>query len=444
MGMMSWRQILRRTFWLGLIFTLCLPATDLATLTILHTNDLHARLTPLENGAGGFARLAGLIRQQRANCTDCLLLNAGDLVQGSPVSTIFRGTPVYEIANLFGFDAQTLGNHDFDYGWQQTLKFVGMATYPTVLANVVDQNGAPLVKTPYVILPVNGMRVAVIGLLTDSMKDLSTPGLMGPWRTTSAYETARRTAAEVRKQADVVVLLGHLDAFEEAAILHTIPEIAVVIAGHVHHGMEAPLSEGNRVLVRLQAYGEELGRLEVVVNKQTKSLASWNWRRLPVDEKSPVAEDVSKEVSRWEAEVTKVVDQPIGKALREIPQAEVRKLIERAMCEATGADFAFMNAGGVRDRLPQGQLLARHVWNIMPFDNLVVTGRFKGRALPVVVTSGRTIDPDKEYTLAVSDFTAANMSAAGQLGVTGLVFDKDGPLLRDVIIDWVRRQRVLE
>jgi len=103
-----------------------------------------------------------------------------------------------------------------------------------------------------------------------------------------------------------------------------------------------------------------------------------------------------------------------------------------------------MNAGGVRDRLPEGQLLARHVWNIMPFDNLVVTGRFKGSALPAVVTSGRTIDPDKGYTLAVSDFTAANMSASGQLGTTGLVFGKDGPLLRDVIIDWVRKQKVLE
>ncbi|MFB3778389.1 MAG: bifunctional UDP-sugar hydrolase/5'-nucleotidase [Bryobacteraceae bacterium] len=438
------KRILRLVLCLAPAFALCLAAADLATLTILHTNDLHARLTPLENGKGGFARLAGLIRQQRAGCTDCLLLNAGDLVQGSPVSTIFRGTPVYEIANLFGYDAQTLGNHDFDYGWQQTLKFVGMANYPTVLANMFDAGGAPLVKAPYIILPVNGMRVAILGLLTDTMNELSTPALMGPWRTTSVYEAARRAAAQARKEADVVVLLGHLDAAEEAVILHTIPDIAIVIGGHVHHGMQTPLSEGDRVLVRLQPYGEELGRLEAVVDKQTKRLASWTWRRLPVDEKAPVAEDVRREVARWEAEVTKVVDQPIGKALREIPQTEVRALIERAMCEATGADFAFMNAGGVRDRFPQGQLLARHVWNIMPFDNLVVTGRFKGSALPAVVTAGKTIDPDKEYTLAVSDFTAANMGAPSQLGVTGLVFGREGPLLRDVILDWVKRQKVLE
>ena len=77
-------------------------------------------------------------------------------------------------------------------------------------------------------------------------------------------------------------------------------------------------------------------------------------------------------------------------------------------------------------------------------DNLVVTARVKGRALPPVVTQGAAIDPDKEYTLAVSDFTAANMSAPSQLGVSGLEFGKDGPLLRDVILDWVRRQKVLQ
>jgi 2',3'-cyclic-nucleotide 2'-phosphodiesterase (5'-nucleotidase family) len=114
------------------------------------------------------------------------------------------------------------------------------------------------------------------------------------------------------------------------------------------------------------------------------------------------------------------------------------------MREATGADFAFMNAGGVRDILPQGQLLARHVWNVMPFDNRVVTGRFKGRQLPPAVRGGAVVDPEREYTLAVSDFTATNPSAPGQLGTEALRFGTDGPLLRDVLLEWIRKQRVLE
>jgi 2',3'-cyclic-nucleotide 2'-phosphodiesterase (5'-nucleotidase family) len=364
-------------------------------------------------------------------------------VQGSPVSTIFRGLPVYEIVNLFGIDAGTLGNHEFDYGWQQTQKLIASATHPKVLANLVDQNDRLLTPAPYVILPVNGLRVAVLGLITEDMKTLSTPTLMGPWRTTPLYEAARRYAAEARQKADVVVLAGHLTPIEEAAVLHTVPGIAIVVTGHSHNGMQAALSEGNRVLVRVKANGEELGRLETVVDKETKNLASWNWKRILVDEKAPEAKDVTARVKHWEGEITKIVDQPIGIALRELAGPEVRRLIERAMIDATGADFAFMNAGGVRDKLPKGQLLARHVWTVMPFDNLVVTARIKGSALPPMVGGVKVIDPDREYILAVSDFTAANMSAPSQLGVSGVEFSRDGPLLRDVIIDYVRKQKVL-
>src|SRR5690242_7362101 len=87
---------------------------EVRTLTVLHINDLHARLMPLENGNGGFAYLATALKQERAGCKDCILLNAGDVVQGTPVSTIFHGLPVYEVANLLGIDVSTLGNHDFD------------------------------------------------------------------------------------------------------------------------------------------------------------------------------------------------------------------------------------------------------------------------------------------------------------------------------------------
>src|SRR5205814_1281222 len=142
---------------------------EIRTLTILHTNDLHARLMPLENQHGGFAYLASVIRRERANCTDCILLNAGDVAQGTPVSTIFHGLPVFEIANLLGFDAATLGNHDFDYGWMQARKFIDVAKYPIVSANIVGAKGELFTRKPYVILQVNGLRVAVIGAMTDDL-----------------------------------------------------------------------------------------------------------------------------------------------------------------------------------------------------------------------------------------------------------------------------------
>jgi len=136
---------------------------EIRPLTILHTNDLHARLLPLENGQGGFARLATALERERRASEVCLTLNAGDLVQGSPVSTIFRGVPVYEIANLFAFDAATLGNHEFDYGWQIIPKYLKTARYPVVVSNLVDGAGKRMTDKPYVILKTHGLRVAVIG-----------------------------------------------------------------------------------------------------------------------------------------------------------------------------------------------------------------------------------------------------------------------------------------
>src|SRR5256885_15173419 len=111
-------------------------AAEVRTLTILHLNDMHSRLMPLENKHGGFAYLASVIRRERTNCKDCVLLNAGDLAQGTPVSTIFHGLPIFEIANLLGIDAACLGNHDFDYGWPQTRKFMTTAKYPIVSSNI--------------------------------------------------------------------------------------------------------------------------------------------------------------------------------------------------------------------------------------------------------------------------------------------------------------------
>src|SRR5712692_9752348 len=138
------------------LFVALAPAQEpLRSLTILHTNDLHARLLPDAKKRGGFAHMVMAIRREREGCNSCLLLNAGDLVQGSPVSTLFRGRPVYELANLFGFDASTIGNHEFDYGWKKIAEFISVARFPIVSANVTDDKGRLLASSPYVIQTVN-------------------------------------------------------------------------------------------------------------------------------------------------------------------------------------------------------------------------------------------------------------------------------------------------
>jgi 2',3'-cyclic-nucleotide 2'-phosphodiesterase (5'-nucleotidase family) len=435
---------LRRALAFSVLLSLPLSA-EIRSLTILHTNDLHARLTPLENHAGGFAYLAAAIRHERANCTDCIVLNAGDLVQGTPVSTIFRGTPVYEIGNLLGFDAATLGNHEFDYGWAQAQQFLKIARYPIVTANVVNAAGKLFTSKPYVILTVNGLRVAILGMMTETLADVTTPKCMGEWHTISTLDAARRYAAELKDKSDLIVLLGHIAPQEEQKFLTSAPEIPVLVTGHAHSGMDQIAEKNGHIQVRVKGYGQELGRLELKVDTARKAPVEWHWKRIPIDS-TRIEPDaaVAAQVRHWEGEVTAIVDKPLAISKRPFNKREVKALIEQAMREETGADFAWMNMGGVRDTLPEGQLLVRHIWNIMPFDNTVLVGTFKGSEMPAVVVGDRKLDPNRTYTLAVSDFTAANQQTQENLRTTGLKFPKDAGVMRDMLIDWFRKKKVVE
>jgi 2',3'-cyclic-nucleotide 2'-phosphodiesterase (5'-nucleotidase family) len=418
---------------------------EVRTLTILHVNDLHARLTPLENGHGGFARMATAIRRERANCKDCILLHAGDVAQGSPVSTIFHGLPVFEVVNLFGFDAATLGNHDFDYGWLQARKFLSIAKYPIVSCNIEGpKDGERFTGKPYVILKVNGLRIGVLGAMTDELKTLTLPKQMGPVHTVPVVETVRQYAAELKPHCDLVVLAAHIGGREELAILREVPDVQVMVTGHLHNGLPQPLIQDGRILVRVRGYAEELGRLELRVDTARKAAVGYDWKKILVDASIDAAPDVAAQVKHWEDEVSKRVDRPLAVSSRAFTKQEVKRLIERAMRDETGADFAFMNQGGVRDIVPEGQLKERNIWDIMPFDNRLVFGKFKGSQLPAVVLGDRKVQPDRVYTLAVSDFTAANQGTNENLRVTGLEFSGDAGLLRDALIDWFRKKKVIE
>jgi 2',3'-cyclic-nucleotide 2'-phosphodiesterase (5'-nucleotidase family) len=431
---------------LALSLFLCAPASaEVRTLTILHINDLHARISPLDNHNGGFAYVAAAIRREREHCTDCILLNAGDLVQGSPVSTIFHGLPVFEIGNFLGFDVSTLGNHEFDYGWPQARKFLQTANYPIVSSNIVNAKGEAFAPKPYVILKVNGLRVAVLGAMTDSLGPLTTPKLLEDWHTLPVLATARKYAAELKSQSDLIVLLAHITGEEEQAFLADAPEIPIIVSGHIHRGIDKPAEKDGRMVVRVKGYGEELGRLELKVDTEKKAPVAYSWKILPIDSTKiqPVPE-VAAVVKHWEAEVTARVDRPLAVSRRAFTKAEVKKLIEQALRDQTGSDFAHMNLGGVRDVIPAGQLLERNIWDIMPFDNTVVVGSFKGRDLPPVVVGDRKIDPDRTYTLAVSDYTAANQDTRENLQTKGLKFPNDVGLVRDILIDWFRKKKTIE
>jgi len=429
-----------------LFFALPAVAQDVRPLTILHSNDLHAHLLPDDQGMGGFAYLATAVREQRAHSTASLYLNAGDLVQGTPVSTLYKGLPIYEIANRLGFDVSTLGNHEFDYGWQRIQDFVKAARFPVVSANVVNDAGALLTGKPYVIKTVGGIRVAVIGiLLGDLVGNLATPDKVGPWRVLPAVETVRKYAAGLRDKSDLIVVLGHLHDSEADEILQQVPEVSVAIVGHAHKEYAKLHDFDGRVGALVTSYGVELGRLDLQVDMNAHRLKSAEWKIIPVDSKKLAPDPrIAADIAHWEAKVSKIVDVPIGQAKHRFEKKDLQILIERAMAEETGSDLAWVNLGNVRDVIPQGTILARTIWNILPFDNAVVIGKFKGSQLPPKVREGRTIDPDREYTLATTDFTAANQASKDQLAVSGLDFPKTAAMQRDIVIDWIKKKKTLE
>jgi 2',3'-cyclic-nucleotide 2'-phosphodiesterase (5'-nucleotidase family) len=437
--------VIRRTF-LRLLLALSplLAQNNVHPLTILHSNDLHAHLLPDDMDRGGFARLATEVRQQKANCAACLYLNAGDLVQGTPVSTYFHGSPVYEIANGLGLDVSTLGNHEFDYGSKRVQEFAKIARFPVLSANVVDAKGVSITGKPYIIKTVDGIRVAVIGVVLGDLVNLTSADSVAPFHVLPVVETVRKYAQELRDQSDIIIVLGHIhDEQEVKAILQQVPEVSVVVAGHSHVAYPEMMNVDGRVAVLVNDYGTQLGRLDLQVDLAAKKLRSAAWKKIPIDASITPDPHVAREVAKWEGKVSKLVDIPIGEASRRIEGKELRALLERAIAEETGSDLAFVNAGGIRDVFPQGPLLARHVWNIFPFENHIVIGKFKGSELPQVIKDRGGIDPNREYTFATADYTVTNQFLPDELGTTGLVFPKIEGLERDVVIDWIKKKKIL-
>jgi 2',3'-cyclic-nucleotide 2'-phosphodiesterase (5'-nucleotidase family) len=314
-----------------------------------------------------------------------------------------------------------------------------------VAANVQTASGKRIAKRAWVVKKVNGLRVGVIGVLMNDLAErYSTPEKMGAYRTIPPAEAVRKHIGKLRRKSDVIVVLAHLSPSDAEAILREVPEVHAVVNGHDHSGQPELVRAGSGVVVRAKGYGVEVGRLRLTFDKQARRITNADWTKIPVDASVPPAPDVAQSVASWESRVAEMVDEVIGEAKRDFAtRDENRVWIERALKESLGVDYAYMNPGGIRDSIRAGVIRKRHIWTIMPFDNLMVRGTFRGRDLPKVITDRFPVEADQQYTIAVPDFVAQTDSAPGRVGGWGLTFSKDGPMLRDLLIAWVQKQKVL-
>ena len=225
----------------SLFFILCLAAcTPQADhLTILHTNDTHSQVEPRSNGTGGYAQRMGLIARERKADPDLLLLDAGDFCQGTPYFNLYHGRVEIDAMNRMGYDAATLGNHEFDNGLDTLAVILRGAQFPVVCANY-DFTGTAMegMVKPWVILHKGGLKIGLFGLGCDPKGLIADKNFL-PARYLAPYPVAQAAADTLRAQGcDLVICLSHLgwlgkNRGDEQLINHT-RDIDLVLGGHSH------------------------------------------------------------------------------------------------------------------------------------------------------------------------------------------------------------------
>jgi 5'-nucleotidase len=267
-------------------------ASDEVRLIILHTNDTHSRIDPFPmdggpyQGLGGVARRATLIDRIRDRHPNVLLLDSGDIFQGTPYFNFFKGAIEYEAMSAMGYDVVTIGNHDFDNGVDGLVEMMPRATFDFVSANY-EMAGSPLEARvqPWVVREVGGIRIGIFGLGVG-FDGLVLESLHQGVRYTDPLAAARQCVLALRAVGcSLVVCLSHLgyryggDRPSDTHLAQRVEGIDLILGGHTHTFMDEPdvysHPGGRKTLVKQVGWGGiRLGRVEVVLGHPDETSSS--------------------------------------------------------------------------------------------------------------------------------------------------------------------------
>ena len=263
-------------------------------LTILHTNDVHSRLEPFGDdggkyaGQGGVAARAALIEKIRREEEHVLLLDAGDIFQGTPYFNLYKGEPEIKAMSMMGYEAVTLGNHDFDAGVEGFATQLPHANFPVLCANYDFTRTALEGKTiPYTIIKKGVLKIGIFGLGIQ-LKGLVPEDAYGNTQYLEPIQIARSTAEKLKKNehCDLVICLSHLgfhydfDKVSDKILAKETDYIDLIIGGHTHTFLDEPVVLKNRIgkdvtINQVGWAGLRLGRLDYqFVNKTEAKIAS--------------------------------------------------------------------------------------------------------------------------------------------------------------------------
>ncbi len=270
------------------------PGLGETLITILHTNDTHSQIDPLPPddrtypGDGGVARRATLVKRVRKENPNTLLIDAGDVFQGTPYFNFYKGEVEYKAMSLIGYDAGTLGNHEFDNGVDALASALKFANFDLVSANY-DVRGTALegrIK-PYVVREVAGVRIGLFGL-GISPRDLITPANFKGVVYNDPVESARSVVKQLREseRCNLVVAMTHLGYYQtpkpgqigDTQLAAQVDGIDFIAGGHTHTFMEKPLTQKQpsgkeTVIFQVGKSGVFVGRVDFTVREN--KITSW-------------------------------------------------------------------------------------------------------------------------------------------------------------------------
>ncbi len=396
------------------------PIAETVRISILHTTDLHGHILPTSDYAGnadlgGFARCVTQIRRWRRQNRNSILIDVGDVYQGTDVSLRTNGAVMIDLFNHLNYDAWIVGNHEFDWGVETFANAVAKSEMPVLAANMSMEGKAsgeisakPFAKVqPYILKEFDGIRIAIIGLTTPGMPFWFRPEFIRGFDFGYSVEPVRRAMMKVKGDgAQAIVLAGHMglkprnggDDFANnvVALTSEFPEVAAFIAGHTHQTIPSRLTNGV-LLTQADHFGLHVGHLDLIFDRASKRLLHREARCELMNNRIPIDHVVISRTKPQLDESASALAQPVGVLAETLhvrgrpgEPSEVEALIGAAIMESLRergitVDGAMHGVFDERNNFVAGPKTVNDIWNLIPFENYLVTAELTPEEIKTVM-----------------------------------------------------------
>lgn len=392
-------------------------------ITLLFTNDFESAYEPVEaywrddiERIGGIAYLASLIEDVRAREPHVFLFDAGDIFTGT-LAKRTQGELSFELMLSMAYDAMTIGNHEFEYGWEVLARQKDRVPFPVLGANLSYQdNGAPFAQR-YAIIERHGVRLGVIGVMGLDAATALIPTNIAGVAVRDPVEVVRELVTKLRADVDVIVVLTHqgqtapMQTNDEAdpsvyrgnaenvALAAAVPGIDVIFAGHTDAGTRAAIREPTNGTLIMQTFGQgqHLGELRLSVNPGQGDVELLGSSLLTVnaDRLDPHPEIVKK-LRHYESQHTEIFEAVVRldrvASRQYYVESTLGNLTADALRVLTGAEIGLMPSGALRRDLPAGTVRSVDLHDMFPFTDRMATLELRGDVLQAVLEQGVSLE----------------------------------------------------